>query len=200
MAPTKQTDHAGKAKANLLEQFKGVVNWEKLLDVYSRQIQDLEDMFFELIEKRFIDDAVGVQLDGLGRIIGASRNGLADEAYRVQLRVQIRINRSSGTVEDIISVVALLVAVTNTIHVRVFPPASFVVTLNDAVAAVPVELVAPVGNARMAGVGTSIEYTQSDDDDTFTFASGDVAELDTRRGFSDDTGTTGGKFADAIGV
>ncbi len=198
MAPIKQTDHAGKAKANLLEEFKGLPNWEKLLDVYSRQIQDLEDMFFELIEKRFIDDAVGAQLDGLGRIIGAPRNGLADEPYRVQLRVQIRINRSSGTVEDIISVVALLA--TNPVHVRIFPPASFVVTLNDAVATVPVELAAPVGNARMAGVGTSIEFTQSDDDDTFTFASGDVAELDTRRGFSNDAGTTGGKFADAIGV
>ncbi len=198
MAPVKQTDHAGKAKANLLEEFKGLINWEKLLDVYSRQIQDLEDMFFELIEKRFIDDAVGVQLDGLGRIIGAPRNGLADEPYRVQLRVQIRINRSSGTVEDIISVVALLV--TNPIHVRIFPPASFVVTLNDAVVAVPVELAAPVGNARMAGVGTSIEFTVVDDDDTFTFASGDVAEADSLRGFSNDAGTTGGKFADAIGV
>ncbi len=200
MAPIKQTDHAGKAKANLLEEFKGFPNWEKLLDVYSRQIQDLEDMFFELIEKRFIDDAVGVQLDGLGRIIGASRNGLADEPYRVQLRVQIRINRSSGTVEDIISVVALLVAVTNTIHVRVFPPASFVVILNDAVPAVPMELVAPVGNARMGGVGTSIEFTVVDDDNTFTFASGDIAEADPLRGFSNDAGTSGGKFADAIGV
>lgn len=198
MAPIKQTDHAGKAKGNLLEQFKGLDNWEKLLDVYSRQIQEIEDMFFELIEKRFIDDAVGVQLDGLGQIIGAPRDGLADEVYRVQLKVQIRINRSSGIVEDIIAVVALLV--TNPIHVRVFPPASFVVTLNDAVTAIPAELVAPVGNARMAGVGTSIEFTAADDADTFTFASGDVAELDIRRGFSNDAGTTGGKFADAIGV
>lgn len=51
---------------------------------------------------RFINNAVGVQLDGIGDIIGLKRlGGEDDESYRSGLKVQISTIRSSGTYEQV---------------------------------------------------------------------------------------------------
>jgi hypothetical protein len=108
MPPVLKTTHAAEAKANLIELFKNRPNWASLLEAIAAQFQQLEEVFFELINDRFLDDAVGAQLDGMGQIVGRARNGLDDEAYRTRIRAQIRINLSSGTIPDLVEILELV--------------------------------------------------------------------------------------------
>lgn len=80
-------------------------NFEKLIADYIQQVQDLEQVFFQLITLRTLDDSVGEQLDGIGSIVGEDRFGRNDDDYRLAVRGRIRLNLSEGTTEDIIAVV-----------------------------------------------------------------------------------------------
>ncbi len=153
MAPTKVTTHAELAKGNLLEVFKGKSGWAGILDSYSAQVQDVENVLFELIEERFLDDAVGVQLDGIGQIVGAPREGLSDDDYRLRLRVQILINRSSGTIEDLLEIVALMIQdVTNTIVLTESFPAYIQIEVTEATTVDGFSVAALVKKAKAGGV------------------------------------------------
>lgn len=81
---------------------------ELLLKSYVAQVQALNDAATELLPKVSIDGAAGVQLDGLGQIIGLERQGLSDEAYRSALKGWIQVNRSGGTIDQLNAIVRLL--------------------------------------------------------------------------------------------
>lgn len=59
--------------SRLLAQFSGKKNLEGLLRGVGTSINDLEEVFFDLNSKRWIDTAEGVQLDGVGTIVGRDR-------------------------------------------------------------------------------------------------------------------------------
>lgn len=80
-------------------------NIEELVAALVASVQELEAVVFDLLTETHLDTAIGVQLDVIGRIVGRTRQGEADEAYRERLRAQIAINLSSGTKEQVIDVV-----------------------------------------------------------------------------------------------
>jgi hypothetical protein len=84
---------------------EATTNIEKLIETYVTQIQDLEQVFFQLVNLRTIDTSEGVQLDGIGQIVGEDRFGRNDTDYRVAIKGRIRLNLSNGTIEDIIAVI-----------------------------------------------------------------------------------------------
>lgn len=102
------TDHADRAKALLPEQFKGKPNLEKILEIFAVHIQENETVLFDLLTGRALATAIGVQLDGLGTILGEERLGRSDETYRSALYVRITINLSSGTPDTMIDVLSAL--------------------------------------------------------------------------------------------
>ena len=91
-------DHAQQAISRLLEQFKGMPKIESMLSVVASEIQAVEDSAFVFFTSRAIDNAVGAQLDGIGRIVSELRNGRVDDSYRLRLKARILANRSSGTI------------------------------------------------------------------------------------------------------
>lgn len=188
-------NHVSEALGNLVEQFKDKENLADFITPFVQQVQDAEAAAFELINERTIEAAVGVQLDGIGSIVGVARGGLNDDDYRLRIQAQIKINLSSGTMEELITILDLLIA--NSFEIRDFYPAGLVVTVADELAEDPELIARTVKRARPAGVDASFEYTLTDDSATFTFASGDTAEASAAQGFGNDAGTTGGKFSDA---
>lgn len=88
MSVTHILDHQAQAKAKLLEQYKGNVDVEGMLDALDGNIQDLEDALWQLFTLRWLDTAVGVQLDGLGQILTFPRNTPDDEVYRLELKAR----------------------------------------------------------------------------------------------------------------
>ncbi len=131
MALSEITDHADRALARLLEQYKGRSKLANVLDVFSDQVQELETAFFQLLEERAIETGEGSQLDTIGEIVGQARNGLDDATYRLYLRVRIKTNLSSGLSEQLITIVSLLVGDTVTVHLSDEPPAGISISLED---------------------------------------------------------------------
>jgi len=105
MNVTKITDHAQAAKDRLLFQYKGKVNIEALLDsLGGQQIQDLEDILFDINSRLDIENSEGVQLDNIGIIVGQPRSGQDDITYRLFLRAKAGRNVSEGDIERVLSV------------------------------------------------------------------------------------------------
>lgn len=57
----------------LLAQFTSSPKIEGLIKSYGRQLNELEEVFVDLMQKRWIETSEGKQLDGCGEIVGQSR-------------------------------------------------------------------------------------------------------------------------------
>lgn len=101
------TLHTPLALLRLIEFWKNKPNLRGVLANYTDEIQLLENAVWDTINKRLLDNATFAQLDVLGAIVGEPRDGLADDPYRVRIRVRILINKSFGTVPDVIGVLKL---------------------------------------------------------------------------------------------
>ena len=82
-----------------------ITDFEKLIATYIAQLEDLEQVFFQLVDDRTLETSVGEQLDGLGQVVGEDRLGRSDDDYRVSIKGRIRLNLSNGTAGDIIDVI-----------------------------------------------------------------------------------------------
>lgn len=119
MIPTPITDHADQAVDRLIEHYSGESTKRilyGLIRTYSGQIQELEDALWSVIYGRLLDpapgqtaQAEGVQLGVLGKLVGCAREGYSDPEYRLAIRLQIRVNRSFGTGEDLLEIVRLAI-------------------------------------------------------------------------------------------
>ena len=196
MAVTLKTTHAAQALGRLLEQFKNKTDLAAWLSTYIAEIQEVENMLVSLNTERTLDSAVGVQLDGIGRIIGQARDGQTDDVYRIRIKARIALNLSSGTVEEVLTIMGLVLDGC-TFWWTSRPPASYVLDVHGATTtADAVEAAAIMGEASAAGVNSQLVYSESSDADTFTFSSGDTEEASTAQGWADDAQTTGGFWAD----
>lgn len=105
--PRHDHTYASEAPKRLIEQYRGRNLIEGLVKVFAGRWQRIEDAAWEVIVFRRIELAEGVTLDKLGAIVRRGRNGLPDKSYRIAIRAQIRILRSSGKPEDMIAIARL---------------------------------------------------------------------------------------------
>lgn len=120
MALTKITDYDIEILEIITEFFKGS-NVEDLLKTISSQLEELENMWFQLLDERNIDDAVGWQLDIIGKILNLPRLGRDDVSYRNLLKLKAKINSSYGDPEILIETVKLLYNADDVIYVPNYP-------------------------------------------------------------------------------
>lgn len=164
----KNTDHEG-AVRRFIEQFKNKPDLETLARIYLRQIQDLEDATFEVILERDLDNAVGVQLETIGKIVKQPRTTPDDDRYRTAIRARIAINLSDATAEDVIKVAKLLLdEFGESFTLRDEPPAQFRVTVHDPLQSADADLLhqlldeADAGGVRLMLVWNKTLATTSD--------------------------------------
>jgi hypothetical protein len=106
-------------------------NIEKLLGVYVAQVQDLETAIFEVLLLTRLANAVGVQLDTIGRIVGRLRTDEDDDRYRDVLFAQIKINLASGTIPEILAIVEIIVGPGIDLELTQYFPAGFEIEADD---------------------------------------------------------------------
>ena len=188
MSLTEKTTHAAESVARLISKFKGKAKIEGVVSAQGDQAQDEETAFFDLLENRSIANGVGVQLDGIGEIIGEERKGKSDALYRIFLQARALVNSSSGTAPQINEIADLLIDDANNQVYREYYPAAWKIRVDDEFpSSSDIDAVAELlGGAKAGGVRAFVEYTETDDDDTFSFADGDVAQTDADKGFSCD--------------
>ena len=115
------TDHQQQAEDRLTAKLGDKPNVLAVLDAYVEQVQDLEDDIYQNLNDRMFDPdaslvpplvpAANAQLDQYGKLVGLARNGLSDDDYRAAIRTQLLANRSSGTIDNLLTVVSRYLAV-----------------------------------------------------------------------------------------
>lgn len=104
--PLYNPNHADEVKSFLPTQYSGASNLKDLLDVISKQVQDIEDAFADIYWLFLLDNATAAQLDVLGGIAGESRNEDTDTVYRNRIKARMVFNRSFGSPDTILDFVS----------------------------------------------------------------------------------------------
>jgi hypothetical protein len=129
-----------------------------LLTSYLENVQQVEDVLFDLLEKRSLETAVGVYLDALGLLVGELRKGKLDDEYRRAVKLRIAINKSDGT-EPVIR--ELIKELTNADIVNIVDtyPAAVSLLLEGEDVFVDQELVNEISNILAATISAEIKTT-----------------------------------------
>lgn len=143
--------HEADGLARLIERFKGQPNMEGLARVVLKRMQRIEDVLWDLYTGVWLDNAVGVQLDNLGAVVGEGRKGRQDEQFRLYIRARIAINRANGTAADTFKVARLILEPTANIALTNEYPAAYRLDItNTAISAG--DIAALLDQVRPAGV------------------------------------------------
>src|SRR5271169_2175346 len=127
-----------RAIALLASQFQGTnsngssTNLQKFIAAISTESQEINTVQLQLQNLRTLSLAQGVQLNGLGQILGLARlpnqpddneiiNGIATTGYRTSLYNQVFINSSSGTPEHAIAALKFLTNATSIQYLEPYP-------------------------------------------------------------------------------
>lgn len=191
-----ETGHAAIARSRLTDAGRRNAGLANLVDAVAEAVQGVEDAYWQLYSERWLDDAVGAQLDVLGRIVGQPRNGYGDADYRGHIAARIVANRSSGTAEELLTMVRTIVPGPTTLVLADAYPAGFVLQAGVSnLASGLVQLIVSLLRAsREAGIHGVFEYMSGTTDaDSFTLDGGGGL------GFGDaTTPASGGGLAGAL--
>lgn len=90
-------------------QFSDSVNLQALIEAFLTEFEELNTAMIAVRDERYIDTAEGVQLDGIGEIVGISRPyNYDDDDYRFLIRVQVMINNTNSTAEDTLNIMTFV--------------------------------------------------------------------------------------------
>lgn len=124
------TNREEQALERLPSQFAYSPNVQDLISVSLGEIQEAEDVMYDLLNLRRIDNATGQQLDNIGDKLNLKRTSSSDEAYRTALRVKALSKTSNGTEEDIVRLFQLVSGDPNVSFYK-FEPYGVVATYNS---------------------------------------------------------------------
>lgn len=127
------TDHGDEGVAFLISQFRDKPSIEILVRALMTQVQAAEDALFALLTERAIDTAVGAQLVVLGKIVGQEQGTFDEETFRTLIRGRVLVNRSSGTVDQMIELVNTLLPAGASLVVREYYPAAFQIEVTGSI-------------------------------------------------------------------
>jgi hypothetical protein len=104
----KITDYQARAVAELYEQYRYDVNFQRLLRALSAGQQDVENMLWDVGQSRLLDVATGHALDQKGSIVGEPRLGRDDTDYRATIKFRQALRNANGTMPDLLYVARVL--------------------------------------------------------------------------------------------
>ena len=121
-------DYAAIAVPRLTGQFENSPKLKALMAAIVGPLTTLETEADALVADRWIDMAVGKQLDGCGHIVGESRRGRDDDAYRVAIKFRVFANISKGTPADLIRGLKFLTNPTDCQYLEAYPATALLFT------------------------------------------------------------------------
>lgn len=151
-----RTDWADDLPETLAMEFRKTAQ-QALVRAVAKECQDFETEFFKMVEDRWLGDALGSQLDKLGKLLVEPRGIRNDEEYRLALRVVIRARRSHGRTSDLEAVLELMGIAQY--RYEEGPPASFRVEVYGPVAYEAMKwifFIRPMGVAGEVVVSTAV--------------------------------------------
>ena len=138
------SDYTPVVQATLLSQYKRAGRLLGIVEAGCSQANNVEEAMFEIRDGFWIRNAVGVQLDILGRIYKVPRGSLSDDNYRIQLQFQAA-SLVNGNPEELLTFLSFVTGVGD---LEYFPeyPAGFAITTDEtSVNRALLESLAPAG-------------------------------------------------------
>lgn len=105
----KITDFEKRLSDDMLTQFYGDPVHEDISAVIALEIQRFENVAYDVLDKRLLENSVGDILDVWGSLVRVDRLGRTDDDYRRIIQVAIAANDSDGAVDEIIWIASELV-------------------------------------------------------------------------------------------
>lgn len=121
MAELQSIDLTEAGLSVLLPQFNDSTNVRGFLTSVFNTMQPTEDGVIEVLHGVGLEVAEGVTLDSIGKLLGVLRGSLDDTQYRATIRARIAVNRASGTLEDITSLIRLVLGGDNFLVDEYYP-------------------------------------------------------------------------------
>lgn len=186
----------GDAVSKILQQYRDATTpgVREEVQTNAAEVQQVEDALWTIIDNTALDSptTLGVNLDRIGKLIGQPRGGLSDDDYLLWLKARILVNRSSGSIDDILTIFMLINPAAVPLFVEQYP-AAFALKVNGISVLAPSIQAAILKVARKAGVRGVLEYSTAPTGSGFCFAGG------VGKGFPDASLTpgSGGKLAGA---
>lgn len=130
-------------------------NLQKFLAAMVSECYDINDVELQLSDLRYLATAQGIQLDGIGEILGLLRQvDQTDADYREALYFQVFINKSTATPEEAIATLKFLTKATHIDYFEPYPAFYQMSTdgLVENFSIPPDEIVTAIQNISPAGV------------------------------------------------
>lgn len=121
-------DYAAIAVPRLTGQFENSPKLKALMAAIVGPLTTLETEADALVADRWIDTAIGEQLDGCGYIVGEPRQGRDDDAYRTAIKYRVFVNISKGTPTDLIHGLKFLTDPTDCQYLEAYPATALLFT------------------------------------------------------------------------
>lgn len=145
---------------------------ENLVRVFCDELQELENAIVDVMYELDLDNVSGSSLDVIGKLVGApDRQSMTDAELRTEIDLQIAVNTSKGTIDDVVKAIKRITRSTIVEWTEVFP-ASIDFTVNGSTASQKV--LDQIGRVLSAGVGFNISYR---DEIVGVFNFGDIVGL-----------------------
>ncbi len=162
-------DHEEVATHKLAPPFWGkpFVAW--VLLAFIRELQLLEDTFWDILESRTLENADLVRLKVLGKIVGQPRHGFDTESYRTLIEARALANVSRGRASDLLAVLALLLGEGDFVLLAIGNATLYVTALqpvDDNGLAMVAEI---LPDTRSAGVGLQFLFSDAAFADVFVW-------------------------------
>jgi hypothetical protein len=187
--------HAQRSIDRAASYIKDKPKFQAFIAAFTAEFSSLEDLFTALKLAFTLETAEGSQLDMLGEVVGQPRNGLDDDLYRRYIQARIKVNLSSGTIQDIYNVFGFLIVSGSTMRIVEGSDAEFVLHLDtEPVTSDEAEAFYDfLQAAKAAAVRAVLGWFEADESEVFCFDDGPGL------GFGDSSNAaTGGDFAGAV--
>jgi len=193
-AHTHVTTHVTDGVALLPHQFHRGGDVDALAASWLAEVQAIENAAWDVLGAT-LDAATGDALDQLGELLVWPRGSLSDADYRAVLSVVVRCNRSAGTGDELLAILAGVMGVTGYTLTEYFPAA--LVAEPEAAPSLGVELLhLLLRRAKAAGV--KLHTITPPTGSAFRLSPGERVTTDADHGLSDTGGTTGGALAGVL--
>ena len=121
-------DYQALAVSRLASQFQKSPKLKGLVAAMVGPLAVIEGHADDLISQRWIETAIGAQLDGAGFIVGEPRLGREDEAYREAIRFRVFVNTSNATPTDLIRGLKYFSSPTDCQYIEMYPATAILFT------------------------------------------------------------------------
>lgn len=188
-----QFDDAGEDAARRAPRLRAIAC--ALLDA----VQDASNANWQLYTERWIDTAVGSQLDGTGTVVGQSRAGRTDTVYRAFLRARVLVNRASGKWRELVQIMLTLGIDAAEIGFEPDYPGAWVIRLLESQEGfVGADVFELLEDAKGGGIRLVVESLHLPAAGSFQYRPGVPAlATDIARGYGRISVTTGGAYGSA---